>query len=203
MKFLPVIVALLLLESFSLGSLLGGPQTGFPSASATFQNPPSPTAAALDLIRRQRYNEAINKLERILEASPKNGEALTYLATANLYRDLDFTKAKKEFDEAFRAGGGATFFVTHSHEKFNTDDIVDYCRGWLHLRKDGVEFVPAEGSHGFKIKLAEITEFKQNRFSKTVFHIKVGEKNQNFRGRTANELEPLLILALYKSFARN
>jgi tetratricopeptide (TPR) repeat protein len=166
------------------------------------QAPSDPTAEALDLIRRQQYAEAITRLEQILEANPTNGEARTYLATANLYNDLNFTKARKDFDEAFKAGGGATFFVTHSHEKLSSDDVVDYCRGWLHLRKEGVEFVPIEGPHGFKLHFSEIEEFKQNRFSKTVFHIKVGNKNQNFRGRSASELEPLLILAVYKSFAR-
>ncbi len=164
----------------------------------------SPTGQViLDLIYRQKYNEAITRLEQILERTPANGEALTYMATATLYHDLNFTKAKKEFEEALRAGGGATFFVTHSHEKFNTDDVVDYCRGWLHLRMDGVEFVPAEGSHGFKVKYNEVEEFKINRLSKSTFHIKVGGKSQNFRGRTKSELEPLLIIALYKSFTRN
>jgi len=169
---------------------------------AAAQSPATQTSAALDLIRRQKYDEAITQLEQILESNPNNGEALTYLATANLYHDLDFTKSKKEFEEAFKAGGGATFFVTHSHEKMNTNDFVDYCRGWLHLRKEGVEFVPSEGNHGFKLTYAQVEEFKQNRFSKTVFHIKVNGKNQNFRGRSASDLEPLLILALYKNFAR-
>jgi tetratricopeptide (TPR) repeat protein len=171
--------------------------------SPTVQTPSAPVDVALDLIRRQRYADAITRLERILESNPNNGEALTYLATANMYNDLNFTKAKKEFDEAFKAGGGATFFVSHSHEKLSTDEIVDYCRGWLQLRRDSVEFVPNEGTHGFKLKFSEILEFKQNRFSKTVFHIKDREKNRNFRGRSASELEPLLILAVYKSFARN
>lgn len=160
------------------------------------------TVAILDLVYRQKYNEAITQLEQVLEKSPGNGEALTYLATANLYHDLDFTKAKNEFEEAFKAGGGATFFVTHSHESFSTGDVVDYCRGWLHLRADGIRFVPAEGTHGFALKYSEVEEFKTNRLSKKVFHIKVGKKNQNFRGRSNSEVEPLLIIALYKSFAR-
>lgn len=166
--------------------------------------PNTSTAAALNLIKRQQYGEAITRLEQIIESNPNNGEALTYLATANLYLDLNFTKAKKEFDAAHKAGGGATFIVSHSHEKsISGDDIVDYCRGWLHLRKDGVEFAPFEGTHGFKLAYSDIVQFKQTRFSKTVFHIKVGEKNQNFRGRTGTELETLLVLAVYKSFIRN
>jgi len=172
---------------------------------AVIQEPAKPAnfSGIQDLIYHQKYNEAITRLEQILEKNPLNGEALTYMATANLYHDLNFTKAQKEFEEAFRAGGGATFFVTHSHEKFNTDDVVDYCRGWLHLRADEVEFAPNEGGHGFKLKYNEVEEFKQNRLSKTVFHIKVGGKSQNFRGRLNSDLEPLLIIALYKRFARN
>lgn len=163
----------------------------------------APFAGILDLIYRQKYNEAITRLEQVLERNPRNGEALTYLATASLYEELNFTKAQSDFKEAFKAGGGATFFVTHSHEKFSTGDVVDYCRGWLHLRTDGVEFVPIEGSHGFKFRYSEVEEFKTNRLSKKVFHIRVGEKNQNFRGRSNSEVEPLLIIALYRSFARN
>jgi hypothetical protein len=175
------------------------------SGNAAIQTPADSPAWApiLDLIYRQRYNEAITRLEQVLEKNPANGEALTYMATANLYHDLNFTKAQKEFAEAFKAGGGATFFVTHSHEKLNTDDVVDYCRGWLHLRPDGVEFVPTEGSHGFKARYNEVEEVKRNRLSKKFFHIKVGGKSQNFRGRSSSDLEPLLIIALYKSFARN
>src|SRR5215210_6976068 len=104
----------------------------------------------LDLIYRQQYDQAVTKLEQILEKNPSDAEALTYLATAHLYQDRNFTKAQNDFKEAFKAGGGATFFVTHSHENFSTGDVVDYCRGWLHLRKDSVQFVPLEGSHGFK-----------------------------------------------------
>lgn len=155
------------------------------------------------LIHRQKYNEAITRLEQILERDPKNSEAITYMVTANLYQSLDFLQAQKEFKDAYKVGGGATFFVTHSHEVFSTGDVVDYCRGWLHLRKDGVEFVPIEGTHALKLQPSQIEEFKRNRLSKKVFHIKVGGKSQNFRGRSNTELEPLLIIALYKSFTGN
>ena len=155
------------------------------------------------LIHRQKYNEAITRLEQILERDPKNSEAITYMVTANLYQSLNFMQAQKEFKEAYKVGGGATFFVTHSHEVFSTGDVVDYCRGWLHLRKDGVEFVPIEGAHALKLQPSQIEEFKRNRLSKKVFHIKVGGKSQNFRGRSNTELEPLLIIALYKSFTGN
>jgi tetratricopeptide (TPR) repeat protein len=166
----------------------------------------SPSGAALagipDLIYRQKYNEAITRLERVLEDNPRDGDALTYMATASLYQKLDFTRAQADFKEAFKAGGGATFFVTHSHEKFSTDDTVDYCRGWLHLRAHGIEFVPIEGNHGFKFKYDEVEEIKRNRLSKKVFHIRVGDKNENFRGRSNSDVEALLIIALFKSFAR-
>jgi tetratricopeptide (TPR) repeat protein len=159
--------------------------------------------AILDLIYRQKYNDAITRLEEILEKDPKNAEALTYMATANLYLHQNFTTALADFKEAFNAGGGATFFVTHSHEKFNTNYVADYCRGWLHLRKDGIEFVPSEGTHGFKVSYSEVEEIKVNRLSKRAFHIKFNQKSQNFYTRSNTEFEPLLIIALQKSFTTN
>jgi len=161
------------------------------------------TTSILDLIYRQKYDDAITRLEEVLEKDPKNAEALTYMATANLYLHQNFTTALEDFKSAFNAGGGATFFVTHSHEKFNTDYVADYCRGWLHLRKDGIEFVPSEGTHGFKISYGEVEEFKVNRLSKRAFHIKFNQKSQNFYTRSNTEFEPLLIIALHKSFTRN
>ena len=159
--------------------------------------------AVLDLIYRQKYDDAITRLEEVLERDPKNAEALTYMATANLYLHQNFTTALEDFKEAFNAGGGATFYVIHSHEKFNTDYVADYCRGWLHLRKDGIEFVPADGSHGFKISYSEVEELKVNRLSKRAFHIKFRNKSQNFYTRSNSEFEPLLIIALQKSFNKN
>jgi hypothetical protein len=170
------------------------------AGQATAQSTSSPI---LDLIYRQKYDEAITKLEEVLEKDPKNAEALTYMATANLYLHQNFTTALEDFKDAFNAGGGATFFVTHSHEKFNTDYIADYCRGWLHLRKNGIEFVPSQDTHGFKISYGEVEQFKVNRLSKRAFHIKFNKKSQNFYTRSNTEFEPLLIIALHKSFTRN
>lgn len=168
---------------------------------AAAQSTTGPTI--LDLIYRQKYDDAITRLEEVLERDPKNAEALTYMATANLYLHQNFTTALEDFKLAFTAGGGATFFVTHSHEKFNTDYVADYCRGWLHLRKDGIQFVPSEGTHGFKISYSEVEEFKVNRLSKRAFHIKFNQKSQNFYTRSNTEFEPLLIIALHKSFTRH
>src|SRR5690349_4735905 len=128
------------------------------TASGSQSAPETPLSASLDLIRRQKYDDAITRLEQILETDSANGEALTLLGTANLYRDLDFTKAQKEFMAAYKAGGGATFFVTHSHEGFAGEDVVNYCRGWLHLRKSGVEFAAIDSPHSFKISFAELEE---------------------------------------------
>ena len=160
-------------------------------------------AAALDLIYRQKYNDAINRLEQILEREPGNSETLTYLATANLYQTLDFIKAQKEFEDAFKGGGGATFFVTHAHEALATGDVVDYCRGWLHLRRDRIQFVPLDGTHVLDLTYGQVQEFKRNKVTKRAFHIKVDGKNQNFRGRSNSDTEALLIVALYNSFARS
>lgn len=167
------------------------------------QSPQLSTSTALTLIYRHKYNDAISQLEQILETEPHNTEALTYMATANLYQTLDFGRAQKEFETAFKSGGGATFLVNHSHESLTTSDVVDYCRGWLHLRRDTVEFAPIEGAHGFKLNFSQVQEFKRNRLSKKAFHIKIGEKNQNFRGRSNTDVEALLIVALYNNFARN
>ena len=171
------------------------------SAQTTTQSAIDPVIQTL--IHRQKYNEAITRLDQILEREPQNGEALTYMATANLYQNLEFTKAQREFEEAFKAGGGATFFVTHSHEEFTTDDIADYCRGFFHLRKERLEFVSVDGTHTIKVPFSELKEFKQNRLSRKAFHIKFGGKSQNFQGRSNTELEVLLIIALYKSFTGN
>jgi tetratricopeptide (TPR) repeat protein len=160
-------------------------------------------ASALDLIYRQRYNDAITRLEEILEREPGNSEAITYLATANLYQTLDFMKAQKEFEDSFKTGGGATFFVTHAHEALATGDVVDYCRGWLHLRHNRIQYVPLDGTHALDLTYSQVQEFKRNKVTKRSFHIKVDGKNQNFRGRSNSDTEALLIVALYNSFARN
>jgi tetratricopeptide (TPR) repeat protein len=193
LPFIIVITIGLLLSSLPAAAVSSSAQTSSQSS----------IDAVLKLIDRQSYDEAIARLEEILERDPRNAEALTYMATANLYQRRDFSKALEDFKEAFKAGGGASFVVTHSHEKFTTADVVDYCRGWLHLRKDGIEFVPAEGTHGFKCRFNDVEEFQTNKLSKKVFHIKCGGKTQNFRGRSNTDLEPLLIVALYKSFTQN
>jgi tetratricopeptide (TPR) repeat protein len=180
------------------------------SAALVFSSPPTARAqhtsdavkAAQVLIRQQRYDEAISRLEQLLETSPEDPDALTYLATARLYVDHDYVKAEEMFEHAFRAGGGASFLVTHSHESMMSGEaVMDYCRGWLHLRRGGIEFVPEEGTHGFQMPFGAVVEFKQNRH-KSFFHIKHDSSNQNFRPRSGEELETLLILALYKKFSR-
>jgi tetratricopeptide (TPR) repeat protein len=157
---------------------------------------------ALALMQRRKYDEAITRLEQMLSAKPNDPEALTLLATARMYLDGDFLKAQKAFEDAFRAGGGATFFVHHSHEitKMGTDDLADYCRGWLHLRKDEVRFVPDEESaHGFKLSRQEISELKQNMMPR-LFHLKAGNNNYNFQPRSKDKSEVLLIIIMYKKF---
>ncbi len=159
---------------------------------------------AARMIFQGQYNEAIGKLEQVLETAPQQPEAMTYLTTAQFYLERDFLKAQKRFEEAYRAGGGASFLVNHSHEiaKLGTGELADYCRGWLHLRKDSVSFEPDSGDHGFRFAPAEITELKQNRLSPRLFHIRRGKSNFNFRPRTGLEEEVLLIVVLYKKFAQ-
>lgn len=192
------ILALLALATALLISTLPGVHAREQTANQSLTN-----AAALDLIYRQKYNDAINRLEQILEREPENSEALTYLATTNLYQTLDFIRAQREFEDAFQAGGGATFFVTHAHEALATGDVVDYCRGWLHLRHNRIQYVPLDGTHALDLTYSQVQEFKRNKVTKRSFHIKVDGKNQNFRGRSNSDTEALLIVALYNSFARN
>ncbi len=157
---------------------------------------------AVKFIRQRRYDEAFNRLEQALEARPGDPEAQTFLAVAHMYTDLDFLAAQRRFEAAFSAGGGASFYVNHSHESLSEEDFTDYCRGWIHLRKGGLEFAPDDSEHGFQMRYADVIEFKQNR-RKKLFHIKKGDKNQNFRPRSSDERETLLILVLYKKFARS
>lgn len=166
------------------------------------QDAPAQINEARRLIRQQRYNDAINRLEEFLEGSPDHADALAYLGAAYLYADTDTARARRFFEASFNAGGGASFWVNHSHQSvLDGDDLTDYCRGWLHLRKGGVEFVPEEGEHGFRLAYGEVAEFKQNR-NKKFFHLKREGKHQNFRPRTSNERETLLILALFSRFSR-
>ena len=158
-------------------------------------------AVARDMIAERRYDSAISKLEHALEANPNNPDALMFMGAAVLYSEKSVPKAQKLFEQSFQAGGGAALWVSHSHEKLGTDELADYCRGWLYLRKDGVEFAPADSDHGFRFSYSEIKELKQNRLSK-LFHIKDSNKTFNFRPRSGDEGEVLLTVALYSRFSR-
>lgn len=166
------------------------------------QQKPDAVAAARELIQKARYNDAINKLEQVLEVTPSHTEALSLMGTAVLYAERDFLKAKKRFEEAFRAGGGAVFWVSHSHEVLSAEELADYCRGWLYLRKGEVEFAPEDPQHAFRLPYSQVREFKQNRLAPSRFHLKDASKNFNFGPRTGDESEVLLIIALYKKFSQ-
>src|SRR5579885_636918 len=159
-------------------------------------------AIGLSLVRQQHYDNAIEKLQEVLEVKPNDPDALTYLATAKLYKSRNFIEAEKSFEEAFRAGGGAAFWVNHSHEKLANSEMADYCHGWLHLRKNKIEFVPENSDHSFSLGPYEITEVKQNRLAKSLFHLQYDKKTLNFKPRTGDESEVLLILILYKKFVQ-
>jgi hypothetical protein len=173
------------------------------NVSRVTQGPPNAVSAARELIRQARYDAAITKLEQVLEVEPNQPDALMYMATAHLYSERDFLKANEGFEKSFQAGGGAAFWVSHSHETtLSTGDLTDYCRGWLYLRKGEVEFIPEDGEHGFRLSYSDIKEFKQNRSAPSMFHIKDGKKNYNFRPRTEDKSEVWLILALSQKFPR-
>lgn len=169
--------------------------------------PATPTISlARAMVRNYRYDDALVKLQEALEQTPDDAEALSLVGTVYLYRDKDFLKAKKQFEESYRRGGRATFWVNHSHEKLGSSEMSDYCRGWLLLGKAGVQFAPEASDHGFQATYAQVKEFKPNRLRRAFFHISFpigGEgKNYNFQPRTKDEGEVLLILAMYKAFTR-
>ena len=163
-------------------------------------------AAKLALSRAQirdlKYEGAITTLEPLLEQNPRHPEALTLLAAANMYSTRDFVKSLKRFEEAYAASGGALFWVSHSHEKLGTSELADYCRGWLYLRKSEIEFLPENSEHGFHLPYSQIADFAQNKLIKRMFHITDSTKTYNFRPRTGEESETLLVIALYKKFSR-
>ena len=162
---------------------------------------PKEVAMAREMIAQRRYDDAVSKLEQTLEAKPGQADALMFMGAAVLYGEMNFLKAQKLFEQSFQAGGGAVFWVNHSHEKLGTEEMADYCRGWLYLRKGEIEFAPSDGEHSFRLAYSDIKEFKQNRFTK-LFHIKDSNKTFNFRPRSGDGGEILLTLALYKKFAR-
>ena len=159
-------------------------------------------SSARELVRQQRYDAAVSRLEEFLEASPNNAEALSLMGAAQLYSRRDFLKAKALFEESFRAGGGATFWVHHSHEKLGDELLADYCRGWLYLDKTGITFTAEVEDHSFRLQYSAVKEIKQNRFFHSLFHVKDGARTFNFRPRTGEEAEVLLILTMYLKFSK-
>jgi tetratricopeptide (TPR) repeat protein len=172
------------------------------SWTQTGQPPLKGVEAARELILERRYKDAITKLEEALETSPNHAEALSLLGAAYLYGDGDFIKAKKTFDASSRAGGGATFWVNHSHEKLGTSEPSDYCRGWFYVGKEGIEFAPEHGQHGFRLSYLGLKELKQNRLFKSQFHVNDGQKTFNFRPRTGDEGEVWLVVAMFKNLSK-
>ena len=161
-------------------------------------------AAASTAIVNARYDQAIDKLEQVLVATPNDPEALTFLATARAYKERDYLKAKQYFEDAINKGGGASFVVSHSHEisAMSVGDPSDYCRGWLHLHKGEARFVADNGEHSVIIPFSDVMEFKQNRMPK-LFHIKFGkDKNYNFSPRSRDESESVLIVVMYQKLSR-
>jgi len=172
------------------------------STTAPPPQAPREVLQAREMIAQRRYDDALSKLEEALEARPRQSDALMFMGAAILYHDKDFLKAKKYFEESFQGGGGAALWVNHSHEKLGTDELADYCRGWLYLRRGEIQYVPDAGDHAFRVSASEVKEMEQNRLAKKLFHLKDANKTYNFRPRTGDEGEVLLILALYKKFSR-
>lgn len=159
-------------------------------------------SAVLGLIVQQKYDDALNRLEELEVRHPQDPEILTLQATARMYRDRDFLRAQKDFETALAKGGGATFLLNHSHEitKMATDEMADYCRGWLHLRRDGLRFVPLEEGHRLQLAYAQVVEIKQNA-NRKLFHLKLEKDNYNFLPRSRHEMEALLAIVMFKKVA--
>jgi tetratricopeptide (TPR) repeat protein len=155
-------------------------------------------SSAREMIKQQKYNDAISLLEQILEQRPESADALSLLATSYMYTTHDFLKTLTRFQDAFKSGGYALFWVSHSHEKLGTSELADYCRGWLYLRANEVEFAPEKSDHGFRLSYSQIQEVAQNKVSKRLFHIKDSTRTYNFRPRSGEESEVMLVVALYK-----
>jgi len=158
----------------------------------------SRVSSAREMIKQQKYNDAINLLEQVLEQHPESAEALSLLAASLMYSTRDFAKSLTRFKDALKAGGYAVFWVSHSHEKLGTSELADYCRGWLYLRANEIEFAPENSDHGFRLPYSQVLEVAQNRLSKRMFHIKDSNKTYNFRPRSGEESEVMLVVALYK-----
>lgn len=175
----------------------------------SFQLPPS-VAMAAGMIKDERYDDAINKLEQLLATKPNDPEALTLLATARIYKDRDYLKGKELFEAAIKQGGGASFFVGHSHEVtvMSVGDPSNYCRGWLHLRKGTLSFVPDSSTHSIELAAADIKEFGRHGIHKKLVHVetkkdKDGKDHKfNFAPRSRLESETLLIIVMHQKLAR-
>src|SRR5262249_54046572 len=113
-------------------------------------------SSAREMVKQRRYQDAINALEDILDKRPAQADAVSLLAASNMYSSGDFVRALGSFEEAIKAGGYAIFWVSHSHEKIGTSELADYCRGWLYIRANEIEFVPDNSDHGFRLVYTEV-----------------------------------------------
>jgi len=121
-------------------------------------------STALDLIRKQRYDDAINVLEQILEVNANNTEAIAYMGAAQSYSQLRIENAQKFYEKSLQSGGQAIFWVNYTKETLFGGNIEDDSRGWLRLRKGEIEFSPVDGNsiEPLRFSPSQIKEIKQN-----------------------------------------
>ncbi len=146
-----------------------------------------------------QYKAAAAGLEQLLARTPGDKEAAIFLATARAYQEEDSMKAKEHFLEGIRRGDGVSFFVRHSHEItfFSEGDPNDYCRGWLHLRKDQLTFITESKAHDLQAPFSKISEFKMIR--KLIFQVRIGkDEKYNFAPRSKQASEALLAVVMYQ-----
>lgn len=155
------------------------------------------------LIRQQRYDDAFNSLEMILERKPDDVESLTLMGTATLYANLDdYEKALNWFEKAYQLGGDARFIVSAMRGRRKaspTDYPFEACRGWLKLRRREIAFEAFDDNHcSFQYEATSVSEFKV--YAKKLVYLKIGKEFITFFPRSRDEREALLIVILWHRF---
>lgn len=166
------------------------------------------TAKGIANLDQGKFNEALNSLEEVWEQDQSDVAVAENLAMAYLYADHNLIKAKALDEQAIAAGGKASFFVQHPHEKigFVSGDMVEFCSGRLSVSRERMVFTSKDQRHSFVVEKGQIKEFKANHVygsSRGMYHLRTADKKDyNFRPRTWSEEEQQLIVQLVNEHLR-
>jgi len=166
------------------------------------------TAKGIAYLDQGKFNEALNSLEEVWEQDQSDVAVAENLAMAYLYADHNLIKAKALDEQAIAAGGKASFFVQHPHEKigFVSGDMVEFCSGRLSVSRERMVFTSKDQRHSFVVEKGQIKEFKANHVygsSRGMYHLRTADKKDyNFRPRTWSEEEQQLIVQLVNEHLR-